>query len=394
MLKEEPIVVKKSFRTAAVVVAATLMLTLTAFAAWHFLTPSQVADHFGDRALSAAFGGENAININASQTDGGFTFTLMSIISGNDITDFPTVFSDGIRRDRTYAVVAIQKADSSPIDRARWEQGEYRFYISPYIRGFQPWQLNAHTLGGGGQESLIDGVIYTLIDTNDISIFADRGVYIGITEGRLPPGPGEAFILNEVTGEITSNPNFTDVNALFDLPLDISLADPVRAQQFIDNFMEQWFGTGEVPDNIEVDDSALSEEAAEMRRRLEERARLVEEGLIEDGQTDFWFEIAESGEIMPLLDWFSAEPVTSTVRVLTVDNNGYVNFSWRYENGNGSIRKLFNDIFPIPHIPGDRLDATFNHRRIESPGGVLWEAVRFTIDGDGVFTGAVVVLSE
>ena len=63
-------------------------------------------------------------------------------------------------------------------------------------------------------------------------MFADRGIKIGITPGRAPDF--EAFIFDEETGEITPNPEYNGVNILFDLPIDISLADPVKAQQYLD----------------------------------------------------------------------------------------------------------------------------------------------------------------
>ena len=247
MRKGESVMIKHPLRLAAVMIVAVMMIATTAFAAWHFLKPSEVADLADDQKLSAAFSSGNAININATQTAGGHTFTLMSIVSGNDISD-QLMFRNGeIRRDRTYAVVAIQKADGSPIldDFETFAAGDNIFYISPYIKGFQPWEINSHTLKGGAFETIADGVKYHLMETDDISIFADRGVYIGITPGRVPPYADGAFILNETTGEIAPNPAFSGVNILFNLPFDISLADPVRAQQYIDNFYAEWYGTGE-----------------------------------------------------------------------------------------------------------------------------------------------------
>ena len=64
-------------------------------------------------------------------------------------------------------------------------------------------------------------------------MFADRGVYIGISEGFAF---GEAFSFNEETGEIKPNPGFNGVSILFDLPLDPALADPVKAQKLLDDF--------------------------------------------------------------------------------------------------------------------------------------------------------------
>ncbi|MCL2813608.1 MAG: hypothetical protein FWD23_03310 [Oscillospiraceae bacterium] len=236
--KEKSVIMKKtairrSFGTVAVAAIILMIITTTAFAAWHLLNPSEIAEKLGHSTLSAAFESENAININASQTAGGYIFTLMSIVSGSDITDYRTFDSAGLQRERTYAVVAVQKADGSPFSEEELMEQGHGFYISPYVRGIPPFKLNSHILGGGGQATIIDGVKYLLTECDDISMFADKGVYIGISEGFMF---GNAFIFNEETGELTPNPESDGVSVIFDLPLDISLADPVRAQQYLDDF--------------------------------------------------------------------------------------------------------------------------------------------------------------
>ena len=73
---------------------------------------------------------------------------------------------------------------------------------------------------------------------SDITMFADCGVYIGITEG-FAFGFGEAFVFDEETGEITPNPDYDGVNVLFDLPLDPSLGDPEKVEQFIESLFAE-----------------------------------------------------------------------------------------------------------------------------------------------------------
>ena len=244
--------IKYSLKGVAAAAVVAVMLAATAFAAWFLLTPGEVAERLGNTTLSAAFNSENAININASQTAGGYTFTLMSIVSGDDITD--TRFSGDVRRDRTYAVVAIQKADGSPFSDEDIMDG-FRFYISPYVKGFAPWQMNSHWLGGGGQLTIVDGVKYVLTDTDNISMFADRGVYIGINSGFLF---GEAFGFDEETGELVPNPAFDGVNILFDLPLDVSLADPVKVQEFVDGIFGGDDETHVIDDEFAADENNVS----------------------------------------------------------------------------------------------------------------------------------------
>ena len=232
MKQEEPIMIKRSFSTAAAVVMAVLLFTTTAFAAWYFLKPSEVADKLENPALSAAFNSGNAININESATSGDYTFTLLAIVSGKDISDQPYISNDEVSSDRSYVVTAIQRTDGTPMPSFQ-EEGFTPFYVSPYIKGQKPWHVNAHTLGGGASEILADGVVYHLVEFENITIFADRGVYIGIIEGRTPNN--QAFLVDEQTGEISVNPDYDGISILFSLPIDPALANPEKAQAFLDN---------------------------------------------------------------------------------------------------------------------------------------------------------------
>ena len=234
MKKEKPIMIKQSFKTAVIAAAIIMLLATTVFAAWHFLTPSEVADKLEKPALSAAFDSENAININKSITSGDYIFTLLAIVSGKDISDQQYFSNYELRNDRSYIMTAIQRADGNPMPSYE-DDGYMPFYISPYIKGQKPWQVNAHTLHGGATEILADGVLYCLVEFENITMFADRGVYIGITDGSFPNK--QAFILNEQTGELSVNPDYDGTSILFDLPIDKSLADPEKAQAFLDDIL-------------------------------------------------------------------------------------------------------------------------------------------------------------
>ena len=234
MRKEEPIMLKRSFSAVIAAVVIISLLATTAFAAWYFLKPSEVADKLEDSALSAAFKSENAININQSVTSGDYIFTLLAIVSGKDISDNSNYSNGELRSDRSYVVTAIQKTDGSPMPTIN-DDNYTPFYISPYIRGQMPWMVNAHTLSGGASEIYEDGVLYRLVEFDNITMFADLGVYIGIIDGRFPNN--QAFLVNEQTGELFINPDYDGTNILFELPIDESLADSERAQVFLDELL-------------------------------------------------------------------------------------------------------------------------------------------------------------
>jgi len=234
MKKEKPIMIKRTFSTAAALAAALVLVTATAFAAWQLMKPGDVASELGDNALSAAFESESAIHINESQTAGGYKFTLMSIVSGSDISDYGArYYGDAPSRDQTYAVLAIQKEDGSLMNLEEMMEGAYSFRIGPLVKGYKPWQV---FFSRGGTATIIDGVYYALIDSDDISVFADVGVYLHVSEGF--PGSG-VIMFDEETGDLSLNPEFDGINLLFNLPLDKSLADPVKAQEYIERLLNE-----------------------------------------------------------------------------------------------------------------------------------------------------------
>jgi hypothetical protein len=229
--------IKRSVSAAAVVAVLLIFTTATAIAAWYFLNPSDVAENVGDHALSATFSGETAVNVNASVTSGDYIFTFLAIASGRDIADRQYYSNGELKSDRTYAVLAIQKADGTPFDR----QNAYidtSFFVSPLIKGTNPAMVNIASMDGGYADNVADGVLYRIIECDNVEMFADRGLYLAVCTGGLFYN-GDAFILDERTGEITADPNFGGASAVFDLPLDPQLADPVEAERYLKNLFPE-----------------------------------------------------------------------------------------------------------------------------------------------------------
>ena len=224
--------VGRRLSSVAAVAAALVLITVTAFAAWGLLRPSDVARELGNPALGVAFESESAIKINESITSGGYVFTLMSIVSGEDITDTPIYSNGNILSDRTYVVLAIQREDGSSMPDIL-DDNHSAFFASPYIRGFKPWQVNLATIGSGGGhvETVVDGVRYRIIDVDNIKAFAGHGLYLGVNLGHL--FDTNAFIFDASTGELRANPDFDGSSVVFELPIDVSFADPARAEEIL-----------------------------------------------------------------------------------------------------------------------------------------------------------------
>ena len=324
---------------------------VSAFAAWNLLKPGEIAEQLNDKTPSAAFESENVVNINESVTSGDYIFTLLAIVSGKDITDHTTYSSDDIRADRTYAVVAIQRTDGAPMP-SYDDDGFTPFYISPYVKGQKPWQVNAHTLGGGHAEIFADGVLYRMVEFDNITMFADCGVYLGIHEGSFPNN--YVFISDEQTGELKANPEYEGVSALFNLPIDKSLADPEKAEQYIANLLNadeddkssMNHDTDTNDDNIFIDDNALSD-----------------------------------------IDWNDAVPVAASIKEISPWENGTFFYEWNSDEY-GIVRTAITaDDFDESIEP----QSVINIKREGIIDGIIKWAVRFEKDENGVVKGMIVV---
>jgi RNA polymerase sigma-70 factor (ECF subfamily) len=127
----------------------------------------------------------------------------------------------------TVELSVIENADGSPFT-ADYEQ---TFLASPLVKGQAPWRLNAFFLNGSGSEIIVDGVIYRIAECDDVTIFADRGLYFAVAD--VMTFDNRTFLFDEVSGEISYNPDYEGASAIFDLPLDKSLADPEKAEKFL-----------------------------------------------------------------------------------------------------------------------------------------------------------------
>lgn len=315
---------RKNRVPAAILAAAiTLLLGSTAvFAAWKYLSPSQMAEKFESGELAEAFQSEDAILVNETQEYGGYKVTLLGAVSGETACQFLSSGQQGqVEADRFYAAVAIERSDGTPMpDTSDDAYGEEPFFVSPYIKGLDPVWYNAITFGGGYGEFVENGVQYRMLEVDNVEMFADRGVYIGVTSADFPDNT--AFSLDESTGEITRNEDYDGLNALFVLPLDPGRADPEAAQEFLDHMWDE-------------DPEEASTELSEGEQEIEDFIdKLTGENL------DEYMEVIES-----------------TVQICRPDENGIISFAWEEGDGStrgGESRSAMKYIFPDGNPePGD-----------------------------------------
>lgn len=257
-LKENNImksVYKKRLSSVVLAVTFTIVVSITVFAAWNFLSSKQVAQRMGNNAVAKAFDSEDAIEINKSTISGEYSFTLLGITSGENFSDFKDSENE-VNPDVTYAVVSIAKQDGSKMpDTKDDEYGQIPFFISPLIKGQKPWQYNISSMNGGYQDIVVDGIMYRLIECDGVEMFADRGLYLCISTSNFYDI--NAFNYNEETGEVSVNNNYDGANALFDLNLDITKADHEKAEKYLNVLWEE--ASPEAITNEELDSDSEKE---------------------------------------------------------------------------------------------------------------------------------------
>ena len=231
-----------------VAVALVAAMTVTAFAAWTYLAPSDVANHFDAPALATAFDSEDALLVNETKSQNGYDISFLGLVSGAGLSGLETAMSSGengamtimdaseqnssgynVESDKTYAVVAIAKEDGEmSLDDA--------FFVSPIIHGIQPWQYNIASMNGMYQSVILDGVLYRLIECDSMEVFADRGLSLVVSSTVFYST--EAFDYDGATGLVSPKPGFDGVNVVFDLPLDPAKGDFYKGQQYLDSLWD------------------------------------------------------------------------------------------------------------------------------------------------------------
>ncbi|MCI9657513.1 MAG: hypothetical protein HFI14_02745 [Lachnospiraceae bacterium] len=350
---------KKRVSVAVLAAAATLAAgSIAVVAAARYLTPGQMAERSEDLKLAEAFESEDAVLVNEAQEYAGFRVTLLGAVSGKNISKYLAEDQQGqLKDDRFYAAVAIEHADGTPMpDTSDDAYGEESFYVSPYIKGLEPWNYGIMNMGGGYSEFVQDGIQYRMLDMENISIFADRGLYIGVSSGTFYDA--EAYVFSQETGEITRNEAYEKVNALFTLPLDPAKGDPEAAEAFLAS-MEKENTSSETPE--------MDEQALEVEAWVEEFRNELAEGRIKE----------------------DAERIESTVQTCTPKKEGGKEVaSYAYDlgdHGGGSGIIFLDDVFPERN-PGTSAVNGY-HFSDNELDGLKIEVI--TLNEDGTVTFAV-----
>ena len=267
--------------TAALVLGVT---SLTAYASWRYLSAREVAEEVKDFQLSDAFLSEDAIYVNEVQSYGGYRITLLGMVSGDNLSQYPRVHNNTLLTDRTYAVVTIENEDGTPMpDTSSEAYGELEFFVSPLVGGLNPVTYNAASMNGNYSELWENGALYRLIECDNVEIFADRGLYLCVSAGSFYDK--SAYQYDKETGQISRNEDYSGLNALFELPVDTAKANSEKAMEYL-----ALLGLEEPQDNYEKVVLDIDPLSLEITGENEEGAAVVQYALQFVGNPYVWGE--------------------------------------------------------------------------------------------------------
>lgn len=304
---------KKRIPMAVLVAACVLILgSITVVAAYRYLNPAEVAAELKDESLEKAFQSEGALLVNETQESGGYRITLLGSVAGKNISEYLEQDGAGnLKADRIYTVVAIEHVDGTPMPETGSEEyGKEAFYVSHYIQGLDPDKYSLMSMGGGYSEFVKDGVAYRVLEMDNIEMFADRGIYVGVSSGIFHDS--DAYIYDESTGEIRRNENYNGVNALFILPLDANKADPDAAAAYLEK---------------------LQNPQDEQEEPLERTP--------EDASVDEFMDKLTSENLKEY-----AQPIESTTQTCVPDKDGAFSYSYKVDGVEGEGTAWTKELFP------------------------------------------------
>lgn len=319
---------------AAVAVCVLAVGSITVYAAYKYLSPSQVAKEVSNNnALEKAFEGEEAVLVNETQTSGDYEITLLGLVSGTNLAPCVDESETGkLEESRMYAAVAVKRTDGKALG------VDEKKCISPLLNGVEWMVANNGTMDVGLSWFVKDGVIYELLDCDNLEMFAGRGVQVGVVDEFCDET--EAFSMDKNTGIYNKKPGYTGTNALFDLPLDKSKADEKAAEAYIEklkNHDDDGEDEKEITGDADYEKYISDFEAADDEAAfLKETAVLISRKVLKvdrDGMVEFGREGESSGTI-DVSEYKEGVPTSGVITGSTLDDTVIHMFT---VNGDGTV---------------------------------------------------------
>lgn len=225
------------YKAAAAAVAVVLASTITVGAAMRFFTPKEAASELSGVEAAELFESDDAVYINETQEGKQYNYTLLGITEGANILQLDTE-GERLDKDAFYAVVAVSNKDGSDLSLNDFWDSENGHFISPLIQGLEPWRYNIASMNGGYSEMEKNGVVYRMINCDKIGYFADRNLYLCISDTNFYET--NAYDYDEQSGLITRNEDYEGTNLLFDLPIKSDRANAKLAEEYLKELEKEW----------------------------------------------------------------------------------------------------------------------------------------------------------
>ena len=172
-----------------------------------------------------------------------------------------------IDENATYIVTALERKDGKPFEH------DGPVITTPFVKGVRPWQYNIYFMENSGAVTMEKGnTLYTLTYSSDIEIFADRGVYIALTDNAPDT---DSYSFDSKTGEITANSDYEGMNFLFKADLDKSKADRKKADRILKSVLDEQDSEEETDDDSGTHKELTDDEFAKLTDEVISSGTLV-----------------------------------------------------------------------------------------------------------------------
>lgn len=229
---------KKRGIVIAVAAACMILATGSVLAVANYMRLTDLADKSGIETMKNVFSGEDVTEIYETREAGEYRFTLMGIASG-EVWGQSSLSEQVTDLQGTYAALAVERLDGVAMpDTSEDAYGMLELFISPLIEGLKPWQYNIASMNGGYVDIVEDGILYRLIECDSILPFADRELYLCVSDTSFYDT--NAYHYDEKSGKVSRNEEYSGINLLFSLPVDISKANQEVANAYLEKLEESW----------------------------------------------------------------------------------------------------------------------------------------------------------
>ncbi len=241
---------------AACAIICILVVPTTIYAAQRLLSPKEVALEVGDDKLSESFE-EEGIETYQTETDGVYMVTYLGYVNGKTMSD-RTGSAWELNPERTYVATAIERIDGKEISDMD------TLFVSPLIQGLKPWVYNIASMNGSYVSTIIDGVLYRIIECDNIEIFSDKKLYLIVSD--TPFYSVEAYDYDEETGLLKANEAYEGTNILFNMELDSNKADSEKAEAYIKQLEDEWNSQSETTEDSNARQGMTEKDISEFQK--------------------------------------------------------------------------------------------------------------------------------